>query len=117
DGAGHTRGYSFQGGALQSNWGAGKREAGIGAELKDKLHQPGMWRFVLVAFADCVPRDSNRLTLDRTKTDRFGIPQLHVDFAFGKEEQAALAQAKADAAEMMTAAGGTVIMGLDQPGA
>mgnify|MGYP003353126006 CR=1 FL=1 len=38
------------------------------------------------------------------------------DFAFGKEEQAALAQAKADAAEMMTAAGGTVIMGLDKPG-
>lgn len=117
DGDGHTRGYSFQGGALQSNWGAGKREAGIGAELKDKLHQPGMWRFVLVAFADCLPRDSNRLTLDRTRTDRFGIPQLHIDFAFGKEEQAALAQAKADAAEMMTAAGGTVIMGLDQPGA
>ncbi len=116
DGEGHTRGFSFQGGALQSNWGAGKREAGIGAELKDKLYQPGMWRMVLVAFADCVPRDSNRLTLDRTRTDRFGIPQLHVDFAFGKEEQAALAQAKADAAEMMTAAGGTVIMGLDKPG-
>ncbi|MBA4088547.1 MAG: GMC family oxidoreductase [Novosphingobium sp.] len=116
DGDGHTRGFSFQGGALQSNWGAGKREAGIGAELKDKLHQPGMWRMVLVAFADCVPRDSNRLTLDRTKTDRFGIPQLHVDFAFGKEEHAALAQAKADATEMMTAAGGTVIMGLDKPG-
>jgi choline dehydrogenase-like flavoprotein len=116
DGVGHTRGYSFQGGALQSNWGAGKREAGIGAELKDKLHQPGMWRMVFVAFADCMPRDSNRLTLHPTKTDRFGIPQLHVDFAFGKEEHAALAQAKADAAEMMTAAGGNVIMGLDQPG-
>lgn len=116
DGIGHTRGYSFQGGALQSNWGAGKREAGIGAELKDRLHKPGMWRMVFVAFADCMPRDSNRLTLDKVKTDRFGIPQLHVDFAFGKEEHAALAQAKADAAEMMTAAGGNVIMGLDQPG-
>lgn len=116
DGVGHTRGYSFQGGALQSNWGAGKREAGIGAGLKDKLRSPGMWRMVLVAFADCVPRDSNRLTLDPIKTDRFGIPQLQIQFAFGKEEQAALAQAKADAAEMMTAAGGKVIMGMDQPG-
>jgi choline dehydrogenase-like flavoprotein len=116
DGVGHTRGYSFQGGALQSNWGAGKREAGIGTALKDKLHSPGMWRMVLVAFADCVPRDSNRLTLDAVKADRFGIPQLQIQFAFGKEEQAALAQAKADAAEMMAAAGGTVIMGMDQPG-
>ncbi len=117
DGAGHTRGYSFQGGALQSNWTAGKREAGVGAALKDKLRQPGMWRFVLVGWADCIPRDSNRLTLDHAKTDRFGLPQLRIDFAFGKEEQAALAQAKVDAAEMLTAAGGTVIMGMDQPGA
>lgn len=117
DGAGHTRGYSFQGGALQSNWTTGKREAGVGAALKDKLRQPGMWRFVLVGWADCIPRDSNRLTLDHAKTDRFGLPQLRIDFAFGKEEQAALAQAKEDAAEMLTAAGGTVIMGMDQPGA
>jgi choline dehydrogenase-like flavoprotein len=117
DGAGHTRGYSFQGGALQSNWTAGKREAGVGAALKEKLRQPGMWRFVLVGWADCLPRDSNRLTLDPVKKDRFGIPQLRIDFAFGKEEQAALAQAKADAAEMLSAAGGTVIVGMDQPGA
>ena len=116
DGAGHTRGFSYQGGALQSNWGAGKREAGVGADFKNKLRSPGMWRMVLVAFADSVPRDTNRLTLDGVKTDRFGIPQLHIDFAHGKEEQAALAQAKADAAEMMTAAGGKVIMGSDQPG-
>lgn len=116
DGAGHTRGFSFQGGALQSNWGAGKREAGIGTDFKNKLRSPGMWRMVLVGFADCVPRETNRLTLDRVKTDRFGIPQLHIEFAYGKEEQAALAQAKADAAEMMTAAGGKVIMGSDQPG-
>ena len=34
-----------------------------------------------------------------------------------KEELAALAQAKADAADMLTAAGGKVIMGFDRPGA
>lgn len=116
DGTGHTRGFSFQGGALQGNWAAGKREAGIGADFKNHLRSPGMWRMVLVAFADSVPRDSNRLTLDPAKTDRFGIPQLHIAFAHGKEEQAALAQARADATEMMTAAGGKVIMGSDQPG-
>jgi choline dehydrogenase-like flavoprotein len=116
DGEGHTRGFSFQGGALQSTWTAGKREAGIGAELKARLRKPGMWRMVLVAFADCVPRASNRLTLNRSRTDVDGIPQLSIAFAFGKEEQAALVQAKADAAEMLTKAGGTVIRGFDQPG-
>ena len=117
DGAGHTRGFSFQGGALQSIWTAGKREAGIGADYKDKLRHPGMWKMVLVGFADCVPRATNRLTLDRHRTDANGLPALRIDFAFGPEELAALAQAKADAAEMLTAAGGTVIMGFDRPGA
>ncbi|HEY6868512.1 MAG TPA: GMC family oxidoreductase [Novosphingobium sp.] len=116
DGEGHTRGFSFQGGALQSTWTAGKREPGIGAGYKEQLRHPGMWRMVLVGFADCVPRASNRLTLDRTRHDANGLPVLRVDFAFGKEELAALAQAKADAAEMLTAAGGQVIMGFDRPG-
>lgn len=117
DGEGHTRGYSFQGGALQSTWTAGKRDPGIGTEYKQKLQKPGMWRMVLVAFADCVPRASNRLTLDPKAVDADGIPQLNIAFAFGKEERAALAQAKADAGEMLTRAGGKVIMGFDQPGA
>ncbi len=117
DGEGHTRGYSFQGGALQSTWTAGKRDPGIGAGLKERLQKPGMWRMVLVGFADCVPRASNRLTLDHKAVDADGIPQLSIAFAFGKEERAALAQAKADAGEMLTKAGGQVIMGFDQPGA
>ena len=62
-------------------------------------------------------RASNRLTLDPKKVDADGIPQLNIAFAFGKEERAALAQAKADAGEMLTKAGGKVIMGFDQPGA
>ncbi len=116
DGIGHTRGFSFQGGALQSGWTRGKREAGIGAAYKQSLQPPGPWRAVLVAFADCVPRASNRLTLDKVEVDANGLPQLKIDFAFGKEEHAALAQAKADAADMLTHAGGHVIMGFDQPG-
>ncbi len=116
DGEGHTRGYSFQGGALQSAWVRGMREPGIGADYKHSLRGPGPWRVVLVAFADCVPRASNRLTLDPTRVDANGIAQLKIDFAFGADEHAALAQAKADAAEMMTHAGGQVLMGFDQPG-
>ena len=116
DGAGHTRGFSFQGGALQSTWTRGKREAGICKAYKQHLQGPGAWRMVLVGFADCVPRATNRLTLSSSRTDAHGIPQLQVEFAFGKEEHAALAQAKAEAAEMLAAAGGQVIMGMDQPG-
>ncbi|QQN74237.1 FAD-dependent oxidoreductase [Croceicoccus sp. YJ47] len=117
DGVGHTRGYSYQGGALQSGWTRGKRVAGVGTEYKESLQPPGPWQVVLVAFADCVPRATNRLTLDPTQTDAHGIPQLKIDFAFGAEELAALTQAKEDAAQMLTHAGGHVIMGFDRPGA
>ncbi len=117
DGVGHTRGYSFQGGALQPTWTQGKRMAGIGAAYKDRLRHPGMWRMVLVAFADCMPRPTNRLTLDPIKRDPFGIAQLKVEFAFGAQEHAALAQARADATEMLSAVGGQVVFGSDQPGA
>lgn len=116
DGKGHTRGFSYQGGALQSGWTRGKREAGVGAAYKESLQPPGPWRMVLVAFADCMPRAGNRLTLDRGKTDSNGLPQLHIDFSFGAEEHAALAEAKAESAAMLTHAGGKVIMGFDKPG-
>ncbi len=115
DGKGHSRGFSYQGGALQSGWTRGKREAGIGADYKNGLQAPGPWRMVLVAFADCVPRATNRLTLSKTKMDANGLPALEIAFAFGAEEKAALADAKAEAAAMLTHAGGQVIMGLDTP--
>jgi len=116
DGEGFTRGYSFQGGALQANWTRGKREAGIGEDFKQRLRSVGPWQIVLVAFAESMPRASNRLSLSRTRTDRHGVPQLEIAFTHGKEEQAALADAKREAAAMLEAAGGHVVVGFDRPG-
>jgi choline dehydrogenase-like flavoprotein len=116
DGIGHTRGFSFQGGALQSGWSRGKREAGMGSQFKDELRQVGPWRMVLVSFAECLPRPTNRLTLDRKRTDANGLPVLNIAFAFGKEEHAAVAEAHACATEMLTHAGGKVLFGSDTPG-
>ena len=116
DGEGHTRGFSFQGGAFQTTWTSGRRDAGIGADYKAKLRHPGMWRMVMVGFADCIPRASNRLTLDPVRKDADGMAALNIAFAFGKEEHAALAEANAHATEMLTAAGGRVIAGSKEPG-
>lgn len=114
DGDGFTRGYSFQGGALQGTWTRGKRQPGIGEAFKNELRSVGPWMMVLVTFAESVPRASNRLTLS-AKTDAHGIPQLNIAFAHGKEELAALADAKREATAMMTKAGAHVVMGFDQP--
>jgi len=114
DGDGFTRGYSVQGGALQGTWSRGKRQPGIGEAFKNDLRSVGPWMMVLVTCAESLPRSSNRLTLS-SKTDAHGIPQLNIAFAHGKEELAALADAKREAAAMMTKAGAHVVMGFDQP--
>jgi choline dehydrogenase-like flavoprotein len=116
DGEGHTRGFSYQGGSLQSGWTRGKRQAGIGADFKHDLRGVGPWRMVLVAFADSVPRATNRLTLDRSRTDAQGVPLLRIEFAHGKEEHAALAEAHKLAVDMLEACGGKVLFGSDKPG-
>lgn len=116
DGPGFTRGYSFQGGALQGTWTAGKRAEGVGADYKASLRKPGPWRMVLVSFAESIPRASNKLTLDRVRTDPHGAPVLNIAFEHGANELAALKDAQAQAKAMMEAAGGHVIMGADQPG-
>ncbi len=116
DGKGFTRGYSYQGGALQGTWTSGKREAGMGAALKGKLRHPGPWRVVLVTFAESLPRASNRLTLDPGKSDTHGAPLLRIAFEHGANERAALADAKTEAAAMLSSVGGQVVMGMDQPG-
>ena len=117
DGKGFTRGYSYQGGALQSTWTQGKRMPGIGKAMKDHLHKIGPWKMVLVTYAESLPRAANRLTLDPVKKDAYGMPALHIAFAHGGNELAALADAKAEAKTMLEAAGGTYLFGFDQPGA
>jgi len=113
---GFTRGYSYQGGALQSTWSAAKREPGLGAEYKAKFRKVGPWRMVLVTYAESLPRPENRLTLHSSKTDKYGAPVLEIAFSHGENELKALADAKEQAALMLTKAGGRVIMGFDRPG-
>lgn len=111
-----VRGYSFQGGALRSTWTRGKREAGIGEAFKDHLRHVGPWRMVLVSFAESLPRETNRLRLDPVKVDQFGAPLLQIDFTHGENERKALTDAGKEASAMLTAAGGKVVMSLNQPG-
>ena len=49
------------------------------------------------------------------KTDANGVPQLRIDFSFGDNERKLLADAKKEAAAMLTAAGGKVLFGSDEP--
>jgi choline dehydrogenase-like flavoprotein len=110
------RGYSFQGGAVRTNWPRGNEAPGLGADLKQKLEKPGEWRMLLVAFAECLPRAENRVTLDTGRMDKDGLPLLNIRLQHGDNEHKLLADAAAEARAMLKLLGGTLLASSDQPG-
>ena len=95
------RGYGFQGGASRTAWLRGAKQAGIGAEMKRQLHRAGPWKILLRAYAECLPRADNRVSLDHGKVDGQGLPQVRISFSYGANERALLADAESEALAML----------------
>ncbi len=57
--------------------------------------------FYLGAFGATIPSDTNRLRLDETKSDRFGVPIAFIDFAWSTEDLSLWKNSKAALAEMV----------------
>jgi choline dehydrogenase-like flavoprotein len=99
------RGFGFQGSGGRGNWGGGVNGGGIGANFKDSLMKPSGWGMTLVGFGECLPYHENKVTLDQTKKDKWGLPTLNFDAEFKQNEMKMREQIKIDAAEMLEAAG------------
>jgi choline dehydrogenase-like flavoprotein len=101
------RGYGFQGGAGRS--GPPRPRTGFGPEFKQALfdNTPGPWSFGISGWAECLPREDNRIELHPTLVDKWGIPALKVDCTWGPNERALLKDMQVTAAEMLEAAGAT----------
>jgi choline dehydrogenase-like flavoprotein len=78
---------------------------GFGANYKKALTTPGPWTMWMGAWGECLPNDSNKVTLNNTKKDEWGLPLVDIDFAFGKNEKAMRQDALSSAAEMLETAG------------
>ena len=102
------RGYQYQGLAVRRGWHRGMQQRGIGAAFKNRLRSPGEWSMVLVAFAECLPRRENRVTLHPTARDLQGLPQLSISFAYGQNERRLLADAAAESRSILESAGGVL---------
>lgn len=101
----YLRGFGYQGAASRQDWTASVAELGIGKEFKEKLSQPGIWTMGLGGFGECLPYKENRVYLDKTKRDKWGLPRAVFDCGF-KENETNMSKAMAnDAAEMLEAAG------------
>ena len=63
---------------------------GIGEELKNNLfasHETGKWRVGSHMMGETIPKASNRVYLDETKVDRWGIPMLHIDIDYDENDE------------------------------
>lgn len=101
----YLRGFGYQGSASRQGWERAVRELGIGAKFKDEMSQPGEWQIGATAFGEMLPNRANRISLDETRTDRWGLPVLKIDCATGENERLMRVDMMNDMAETLEAAG------------
>ncbi len=99
------RGYGYQGGGRRGDWKAAVAELGFGASLKENLLSPGKWVMGMTAFGEHLPYHDNKVELNHDKLDKWGQPTLKIDCEYKENEIAMRKDMKAQAVEMLEAAG------------
>jgi choline dehydrogenase-like flavoprotein len=101
----YTRGFGYQGAASRQGWNRQIAELGIGADLKNALTEPGPWSLGMTAFGEILPYHDNKISLDTSKKDKWGLPVLAIDCELKENEKKMRIDMKNDAMEMLTNAG------------
>jgi choline dehydrogenase-like flavoprotein len=101
----YLRGFGYQGGASRGGWTGLMLDTKIGAELKESAAEPGPWYMGLGGFGEILPYHENRVTMDTSRKDKYGMPVLAFDAVLRQNELAMRKDMANDAAEMLEAAG------------
>jgi choline dehydrogenase-like flavoprotein len=101
----YLRGFGYQGGASRQGWSRAVAELGVGGAFKDAAAQPGPWTIGATGFGEMLPDHANRVTLDATRRDKWGLPVLAIECAIGENERLMRRDMMNDMAESLAAAG------------
>jgi choline dehydrogenase-like flavoprotein len=101
----YLRGFGYQGGASRDGWSRAVAELGVGGAFKDRAAQPGDWSIGATAFGEMLPDHNNKVTMDETKKDKWGLPVLRIDCGIGENERMMRKDMTADMAELLEASG------------
>ena len=110
----YVRGFGYQGGASRQNWQREVAELSIGADFKDELTEPGQWTLGLGGFGEMLPYQENRVTIDKTKKDKWGQYVLAIDCELKENEMKMRKDMMTDAAEMLEKCGAKNIKTYDR---
>jgi choline dehydrogenase-like flavoprotein len=101
----YLRGFGYQGGASRSSWTSLIDDPVMGETLKEQAQTPGPWYASMGGFGEMLPNHDNRVTLDRSRKDKYGLPILSFDAELRDNELRMRKDMANDAAEMLEAAG------------
>lgn len=101
----YLRGFGYQGGASRGRWSGEIAEMSIGGEWKDAMCEPEGWSVGFGAFGEILPYHENRISLDKTVKDKWGLPVLSMDMEIKENELKMREDMMNDCAEMLEAAG------------
>ena len=98
----YVRGFGYQGGA-----GRGRIDIqeGIGGDYKESLTEPGKWTMGMGSWGEHLPYYENKMTLNKDKKDKWGLPTIDIDCEFKENEKAMRKDMMNSAAEMLEKAG------------
>jgi choline dehydrogenase-like flavoprotein len=114
---GYLRGYGYQGGVQRMSMRSVAMQPGVvGAELKGMARRIGPWFGFISGFGEMLPNPDNRVTLNATRKDKWGMAIPHIDCALGPNELKMAKQILADGRAMLEAAGGKVMSQATEPG-
>jgi choline dehydrogenase-like flavoprotein len=101
----YLRGFGYQGSGSRASWNRGANDMSFGADYKDAMTKPGPWMMNLGGFGETLPYHDNKMYLDPTDKDKWGIPLVVFDAEFKENEKKMRKDMMEDAREMLESAG------------
>ena len=101
----YLRGFGYQGGASRQGWTNMVKELSFGADLKEAVSKPGKWTIGMGGFGEILPYHDNKVTINKDKKDKYGLPTLTFDAVLRDNELKMRKDMANDAAEMLEAGG------------
>jgi choline dehydrogenase-like flavoprotein len=80
------RGYGYQGSASREGWSREVAELNIGGNFKEALTEPGAWSIGATGFGEILPYHDNKISLNKTVKDKWGLPVLTMDAGLKENE-------------------------------
>ena len=101
----YLRGFGYQGAASRTGWNRDIAEYSIGEKFKEALTEPGPWRIGIGGFGELLPYHENKISLDKNRKDKWGLPVLAMDAELKDNEKKMRKDIITEAKAMLESAG------------